>query len=84
MWMILSSRTRNMRSAHAERAADCQKAGQAESYGGKKSVKGNRQGVLSRSITRRSGRIAKYYYKVLFCNSECSLAKKPEGTFLTS
>ena len=31
----------------------------AESFGGKKSVKGNRQGVLSRSITRRSGRIAK-------------------------
>ena len=32
---------------------------QAKSFGGKKSVKGNRQGVLSRSITRRSGRIAK-------------------------
>ena len=47
-------------------------------------IQGNRQGVLSRSITRRSGRIAKYYYKVLFCNSESSLAKKPGGTFLTS
>ena len=44
-------------------------------------MKGNRQGVLSRLITRRSGRIAKYYYKILFCNSECSLAKSPEGTF---
>ena len=32
---------------------------QAKSYGGKKSVKGNRQGFLSRQITRRSGRIAK-------------------------
>ena len=32
---------------------------QAKSFGGKKSVKGNRQGVLSRPITRRSGRIAK-------------------------
>ena len=31
----------------------------AKSFGGKDSVKGNRQGVLSRSITRRSGRIAK-------------------------
>ena len=35
------------------------KACPAESFGGKKSVKGNRQGVLSRSITRRGGRIAK-------------------------
>ena len=31
----------------------------AEDFGGKKSGKGNRQGFLSRSITRRSGRIAK-------------------------
>ena len=61
--------------------SDCQKTCQAKSFGGKKSVKGNRQGVLSRLITRRSGRIAKYYYKILFCNSECSLAKSPEGTF---
>ena len=38
---------------------DCQKICQAKSFEGKKSVKGNRQGVLSRSITRRSGRIAK-------------------------
>ena len=41
---------------------DCQKICQAKSFGGKKSAaraKGNRQGVLSRSITRRSGRIAK-------------------------
>ena len=41
------------------RPADCQKNCQAKSFGGKKSVKGNRQGVLSRPITRRSGRIAK-------------------------
>ena len=40
-------------------AADCQKTCPAENFGGKKSVKGNRQGFLSRSITRRSGRIAK-------------------------
>ena len=38
---------------------DCQKICQTKSFEGKKSVKGNRQGVLSRSITRRSGRIAK-------------------------
>ena len=38
---------------------DCQKICQAKSFRGKKSVKGNRQGVLSRSITRRSDRIAK-------------------------
>ena len=40
-------------------ASDCQKNRPAESFGGKDSVKGNRQGFLSRSITRRSGRIAK-------------------------
>ena len=38
---------------------DCPKICPPESFGGKKPVKGNRQGVLSRSITRRSGRIAK-------------------------
>ena len=47
-------------------------------------MKGNRQGFLSRSITRRSGRIAKACCKKWFCNSESSLSKKPEGTFLTS
>ena len=31
--------------------SDCQKTCQAKSFGGKKSVKGNRQGVLSRLIT---------------------------------
>jgi len=43
-------------------------------------VKGNRQGSLSRSITRRSGKIAKQYYKK-FCNFEGSLAKDPKGLF---
>ena len=47
-------------------------------------IQGNRQGFLSRSITRRSGRIAKACCKKWFCNSESSLSKKPEGTFLTS
>ncbi|MFR2095002.1 MAG: hypothetical protein ACLS4V_08940, partial [Oscillospiraceae bacterium] len=42
--------------------------------------KGNRQGFLSRSITRRSGKIAKQYYKK-FCNFEGSLAKDPKGLF---
>ena len=65
-------------------AAGCQKPCPAENFGGKKSVKGNRQGFLSRSITRRSGRIAKACCKKWFCNSESSLSKKPEGTFLTS
>jgi len=40
-------------------ASDCQKICLAASLGGKESVKGNRQGFLSRSITRRSGRIEK-------------------------
>ena len=42
-----------------DHAAQAIKECQVNSFGGKKSVKGNRQGVLSRSITRRSGRIAK-------------------------
>ena len=41
-------------------------------------MKGNRQGFLSRSITRRSGKIAKQYYKK-FCNFEGSLAKGQKG-----
>ena len=43
---------------------DCLKTCLAESFGGKESVKGNRQGVLSRQITRRSGRIAKSCCKI--------------------
>ena len=43
-------------------------------------IQGNRQGFLSRSITRRSGKIAKQYYKK-FCNFEGSLAKDPKGLF---
>ena len=78
--------------AHTERcrgaaclSPDCQKACPAESFGGKKSVKGNRQGVLSRSITRRGGRIAKenatiFYFAIL----EAAWRKRPEGAFLTS
>ena len=48
-------------------------------------MKGNRQGVLSRSITRRGGRIAKenatiFYFAIL----EAAWRKRPEGAFLTS
>ena len=57
---------------------------QAKSYGGKKSVKGNRQGFLSRQITRRSGRIAKSCYKNPFCNSESSLSKESKGAVASS
>ena len=34
-------------------------------YGGKKRVKGNRQGVLSRSITRRSGKLQNIFFAIL-------------------
>ena len=47
-----------------DHAAQAIKECQVNSFGGKKSVKGNRQGVLSRSITRRSGRIAKSCCKI--------------------
>ena len=57
---------------HADRAEDqmyfefqtVRKTCPVESFVGKESVKGNRQGVLSRSITRRSGRIAKSCCKI--------------------
>ncbi|WP_418468159.1 hypothetical protein [Faecousia sp.] len=38
---------------------DCRKICPVESFEGKKTVKGNRQGILSRSITWRSSGIAK-------------------------
>ena len=63
---------------------DCQRIVKPKCYGGKKSVKGNRQGFLSRQITRRSGRIAKSCYKILFCNSESSLSKESKGAVASS
>ena len=48
------------------------------------SVKGNRQGSLSRSITRRSDQNRKIKYCFLFCDFAGSLSKKSERTFLTS
>ncbi len=47
-------------------------------------MKGNRQCFLSRQITRRSGRIAKSCYKILFCNSESSLSKESKGAVASS
>ena len=38
---------------------DCRKICPVESFEGEKTVKGNRQGILSHSLTRRGGRIAK-------------------------
>ena len=48
------------------------------------SVKGNRQGFLSRAITRRSDQNSKIKYCFLFCCFAGSLAKKFEWTFLPS
>ena len=50
--------------------SDYQKTYPAESFGGKERVKGNRQGSLSRSITRRSGQNCKIklqIYILQFC-----------------
>ena len=68
------------RTVHFVFVSGCRKTCSAEGLGGKKRGKGNRQGVLSRQITRRSGKIAKQYYKK-FCNFEGSLAKDPKGLF---
>ena len=51
---------------------------------GKDSVKGNRQGSLSRSIIRRSDQNRKIKCRFLFCDFAGSLSKKSERTFLTS
>ena len=42
--------------------SDCQKTCSVTGIGGKDSVKGNRQGSLSRSITRRSDQNCKIKY----------------------
>ena len=47
-------------------------------------MKGNRQGSLSRSITRRSDQNRKIKYCFLFCDFAGSLSKKSVRTFLTS
>ena len=51
---------------------------------GKDSVKGNRQGSLSRSIIRRSDQNRKIKCSFLFCDFAGSLSKKSERTFSTS
>ena len=43
------------RLAEPKEKADCQKTNQAKSFRGKRRVKGNRQGVLSRLIASRGG-----------------------------
>ena len=48
---------------------------------GKDSVKGNRQGSLSRSITRRSDQNCKIKYCFLFCNFASACQKSPFGLF---
>ena len=45
------------------------------------SVKGNRQGSLSRSITRRSDQNRKIKYCFLFCNFASACQKSPNGLF---
>ena len=51
------------------------------SIGGKDSVKGNRQGSLSRSITRRSDQNRKIKYCFLFCDFATACQKSPFGLF---
>ncbi len=51
-----------------------------ENFGGKKSVKGNRQGVLSRSITRPQAAKSRNNW-VLFRDFEGSLSKESKGLF---
>ena len=45
------------------------------------SVKGNRQGSLSRSITRRSDQNRKIKYCFLFCDFASACQKSPNGLF---
>ena len=64
--------------------SDCQKTCSVTGIGGKDSVKGNRQGSLSRSITRRSDQNCKNKILFLILQFWLSLSKKSERTFLTS
>ena len=61
--------------------SDCQKNCPVTSIGGKDSVKGNRQGSLSRSITRRSDQNRKIKNSILFCDFAGSLSKKVRTDF---
>ena len=61
--------------------ADCQKTYPAESFGGKNSVKGNRQGSLSRSITRRSDQNCKIILQILILQFCRQLVKKVQKDF---
>ena len=61
--------------------SDCQKTCPVTSIGGKDSVKGNRQGSLSRSITRRSDQNRKIKYCFLFCDFASACQKSPNGLF---
>jgi len=62
--------------------ADNQKTYRSESNGGKKRVKGNRQGSLSRSITRRSGQNCKIkIQKIDFAILQAACQKSPKGLF---
>ena len=55
-----------------------------KSFGGRESVKGNRQGSLSRSITPPQRKNCKIIFCFRFCNFESSLSKKSAETFLIS
>ena len=61
--------------------SDCQKTYPAESFGGKNSVKGNRQGSLSRSITRRSDQNCKIILQILILQFCRQLVKKVQKDF---
>ena len=61
--------------------ADCQKTYPAEIFGGKNSVKGNRQGSLSRSITRRSDQNCKIILQILILQFCRQLVKKVQKDF---
>ena len=65
----------------SRRVSDCQKTCPVTSIGGKDSVKGNRQGSLSRSITRRSDQKRKIKYCFLFCDFAAACQKSPFGLF---
>ena len=62
----------------------CQRACSVTNIGGKDSVKGNRQGSLSRPITRRSDQNRKIKCSFYFAILPASLSKKSIRTFSTS
>ena len=72
-FLFLLMRRRELGKVYKKSEKRLPKNDPAEGFGGKKRVKGNRQGSLSRSITRRSGQNCKIKLQIFACSLSKSL-----------